>query len=189
MDDTYGCLALQSVPRAETSDKDTLILALELVLKIAARSPPFKVRFLGQEQPSAGVTPQQGACLPVSATCSSSFSNNKTLDLPELASNDPSQDFSGDMLFWDDFLSPDPCLSNPWAQQREENIWSDDSGEEMNVGDELDPACQIHPAEGTGLIVSDISQTSQSDWDSVDDEDNNKFMSWMVGLTCLPRRS
>jgi hypothetical protein len=189
MDDTYTCFASQSVPRAETSDKDTLILALELVLKITARSPPFKVRFLCQEQPSAGVTPQQGACFPVAATRSSSFSNNDFLDLPELAPNDPPQNFSGDMLFWDDFLSPDPCLSSPWAQPREENIWSDDSGEETNVGDELDLAGQVHPAEDAGLIISDISQTSQANRGSVDDEDNNKSTSWMVGLTCFPRRS
>jgi hypothetical protein len=187
MDNTYSCLASQSVPRAETSDKDTLILALELVLKITARSPPFKVRFLCEEQPSVGVTPQQGACLPMSATRSSSFSNNNTLDLPELASNDPPQDFSGDLLFWDDFLSPDPCLSSPWAQLREENIWSDDSGEEMNVGHELDLAGRVHPAEGAGLMISNISQTSQANWP--DEEGNIKSMSWMVGLTSLPRRS
>jgi hypothetical protein len=43
IDNTYGCLPSQSLPRAERSDKDTLILALELVLRISARSPPFKV--------------------------------------------------------------------------------------------------------------------------------------------------
>ena len=51
--DTHRSLSSQRAPRScpsdslavEASDDDMLILALELVLKIAARSPPFKVRF------------------------------------------------------------------------------------------------------------------------------------------------
>jgi len=39
-----------------TDRRDTLILALEVVLKIAARPPRFKVRFR-HEQPPASVTP------------------------------------------------------------------------------------------------------------------------------------
>jgi hypothetical protein len=39
-----------------TEIRDTLILALEFVLKIAARPPRFKVRFR-HEQPPAIVTP------------------------------------------------------------------------------------------------------------------------------------
>ena len=129
-----------------------------------------------------------------------SFSNNEALDLSELAPHHPSQDFSGDILFWDDFFPPGPCLSNPWTQLPEENIWSGDSEDEMIVGDEPNPACQVHPAKIDGFIISDISQTSQSNRDSdVDDED--EFRSYVspllesepctetVGLDWLPGRS
>lgn len=106
-----------------------------------------------------------------------SFSNNETLDLSELAPHHPSQDFSGEILFWDDFFPPGPGLSNPWAQLREENIWSGDSEDEMIVGDEPNPACQV-PAKVAGLIISDISQTGQLNGNSV--ENNDRFMSYHV---------
>ena len=57
---TYSRLSSDSTSRGRLSDSpatgtsDTLILALELVLKNAARSPPFKVSFY-QEQPPAVV--------------------------------------------------------------------------------------------------------------------------------------
>lgn len=51
--DTHRSLSSQHAPcsrpsdslAVETSDEDVLMSALELVLKVAARSPPFKVRF------------------------------------------------------------------------------------------------------------------------------------------------
>lgn len=107
-----------------------------------------------------------------------SFSNNEALDLPELAPHHPSQDFSGEILFWDDFSPLGPCLSNPWAQLRED-IWSGDSEDEMIIGDEPNAACQVHPAKVAGLIISDISQTGQLNGNS-DVEDNDKFMSYHV---------
>jgi hypothetical protein len=128
-----------------------------------------------------------------------SSSNNETLDLPGPASHGHSQDLSGDMLVWDDFFPPDPCVLSPCAQLPEDNIWSADSEEEMIVHY---PACQVQPAEIAELIVPGISQTGQFNWDSgVDGEDNDEFTSylssplesetctWMVGLAWLPRRS
>jgi hypothetical protein len=116
---------------------------------------------------------------------------DEALDLPELPPNDSSQDVSGDMLFWDDFL--------PTQLPEEDNSWSGDLEEDMNVSDELDLACQVDPAEVAENIVSNISQTSRSSWDSgADDRDNGEFMpyvsaplesescTWMVSLAWLP---
>jgi hypothetical protein len=117
---------------------------------------------------------------------------DEALDLPELPPNGSSQDVSGDMLFWDDFWLPDST-----QLPEEDNIWSGDLGEDINVSDELNLAFQVDPAEVAEDIISNISQTSRSSWDSgVDDKDNDELMSyvsepleselctWMVSL-CL----
>ncbi|KAH9980232.1 hypothetical protein BGW80DRAFT_1515700 [Lactifluus volemus] len=59
----------------------------------------------------------------------------------------------------------------------EENIWSGDLEED---GNGLDPACQVNSAEVAEDIISNISQTSRSSWDSgVDDKDNDESMSYV----------
>jgi hypothetical protein len=95
---------------------------------------------------------------------------DEALDLPELPLS--SQDISGDMLFWDDFF-----LSDSAHLPEEENIWSGDLEED---GNGLDPACQVNSAEVAEDIVSNISQTSRSSWDSgVDDKNNDESMSYV----------
>jgi hypothetical protein len=102
---------------------------------------------------------------------------DEALNLPELPLS--SQD---DMLFWDDFF-----LSDSTHLPEEENIWSGDLEED---GNGLDPACQVNSAEVAEDIVSNISQTSRSSWDSGVDESmsyvsdplKSESCTWMVSL-------
>ncbi|KAH9042096.1 hypothetical protein EDB85DRAFT_1917893 [Lactarius pseudohatsudake] len=144
-------------PAVEASDEDALILALEIVLKIAARSPPFK-----------------GArCL---AASKRPYSDDETLNFSGPVFCRPSQDFSGDTLSWDDFVPSDVCFSDYGAPEHEENIWSGESEGDMPVGDDEPYSTpQTHSSEGFGLLISEKSLTSRSNCDSgVRDEDENR---------------
>ncbi|KAH9179273.1 hypothetical protein EDB89DRAFT_1901281 [Lactarius sanguifluus] len=145
-------------PAVEASDEDALILALEIVLKIAARSPPFK-----------------GArCLAASKRPSS---DDETLNFSGPVFCQPSQDFSGDTLSWDDFVPSEVCFSDYGTLGHEENIWSGESEEDMPIGDDEPYSTpQTHSSEGSGILISEKSLTSRSNCDSgVRNEDDNQY--------------
>jgi len=158
---------LSNSPALDTSD--TLTLALELILKVATRPPPFRVR-LCQEQPPAGVTRRPDTCRPTALTHSSS--DDEALDLSEL--HHPSQDFSDNPLLWDDLPPADSvsCLSGDIWSPSDDNLWSSDS-EDVIVGNHgnLNLACPLSPSEA-GNLISEISLTHQLNWDfDLNDQD------------------
>jgi len=165
-DSTCGCLSLHSRSRSCLSDSpalntsDTLILALELFLKVATRPPPFRVRFC-QDQSPAGVPQGPGACRPTASTNSSS--DDETLDLSGL--HHPTQDFSDDALLWDDLL-PAPCVSGDTWSLSDNNLWSSDS-EEVIVG----------PPSEAGDLIPEIMLAHQLNWDFGVDKEDNGFAS------------
>jgi hypothetical protein len=100
-----GRLSSPSMSRGGSSDptdpdtSDTLISALELVLKIAARAPCFKVRFFCYQR-IASATPRKGACPHMDSTQPSS--DDETSDFPGL--HNPSEDFASDLSYPDNLL-------------------------------------------------------------------------------------
>ncbi|KAH9065382.1 hypothetical protein EDB87DRAFT_1828977 [Lactarius vividus] len=143
-------------PAVEASDD--LVLALEIVLKIAARSPPFK----------------GACCLAASKRCSS---DDETLNFSGHVFYQPSQDFSGDTLSWDDFVPSEVRFSDYGAPEYEENIWSGESEEDMPIGGhEPYSTPRAHSSEGSRPLISEKSLTCQSNCDSgVRDEDENQY--------------
>ncbi|KAI9465460.1 hypothetical protein BJY52DRAFT_1244134 [Lactarius psammicola] len=164
---THRSLSLQRAPRScpsdslavEASDEDTLVLALELVLKIAARSPPFK-----------------GARCHAASKRSSS-DDEETLDFSGPVFCRPSQNFSGDSLSWDDYVPPEVRLSGHWTP-----------GQDITIGDDAPySTLQIHSSEDSGVIISEKSLTSRSNCDSgVYGEDKNQFTSTSVSPLLAP---
>ncbi|KAI9443250.1 hypothetical protein H4582DRAFT_1923418 [Lactarius indigo] len=164
--DTHRSLSSQrscpsDSPAVEASDEDTLISALEIVLKITARSPPFKDAF----------------CLATSKRSSSDDEEALNFSGPVFCR--PSQDFSGDILSWDDLVPPEVCFSGHGTPEHKESIWSGESEEDITVGDDEPYSTpQTHSSEGSGLLISGKSLTSRSNCDSgVSDEDENPFTS------------
>ncbi|KAH9969631.1 hypothetical protein BC827DRAFT_1161493 [Russula dissimulans] len=180
-DATCSCLSLHSRSRGCLSDSpvlntnDTLIVALELILKVTTRPPPFRVRFC-QEQPPAGVTPRPGPYRPAVSTQFSS--DDETLDLSGL--HHPSKDSSDDPLHWDDLPADAdsvPCLSgDTWSHLSDDNLWSSDSEDVIVSNGNLDLACPLPPSEAEDLIP-EIPLTRQLNWDSGVDEEDGGFPS------------
>jgi len=149
-------LSSPSMPRSFPSDSsapDILISALELVLKIATRPPPFK-----------------GACLYMASTQPSS--DDETYGLSGL--HYPSEDFAGDTFYWNDPLPTSPCLSDgPLTQLFEDNLWSSDS-EDMVLGNSNPDSAHQFPLHDSAEL---ISLASQSIWDSDEEEEDNGLAS------------
>jgi hypothetical protein len=83
----------------------------------------------------------------------------------------PSEDFAGDTFYPDDLLPTRFCLSGGSLAQLFDDVlcWSSDS-EEMILDSKPDSAYQLPLSEGVG---STNSQTSQSIWDSVDENEDS----------------
>jgi len=139
---------------------DTLISALELVLKIAARAPCFK-----------------GACPHMDSTQPSS--DDETSDFPGL--HHPSEDFAGDTSYPDNLLPTRSCLSDlPLAQLFDDVLcWSSDSEEMILDNTKPDSVYQLPLSEGVG---PNDSLASRSIWDSVDEHEDSGSMSCDVSV-------
>ncbi|SRR5713226_9906991 len=109
----------------------------------------------------------------------------------------PSEDFAGDTFYPDDLLPTRFCSSGGSLAQLFDDVlcWSSDS-EEMILDSKPDSAYQLPLSEGVG---STNLQTSQSIWDSVDEDDDSGSTSCdvsaplasgpcieLVGLTYFP---
>lgn len=93
-----------------------------------------------------------------------SYSDDETLGLPE--SHHPSEEDSGDTLYWDDHSSTDLCLSgDPWAHEFDDNLWSVNSEKIVDDNGKPDSSHQMPPSKGAGLSISDIPLTGQSNLD------------------------
>lgn len=79
----------------------------------------------------------------------------------------PSQDLSDDTLSWDDVSPTDSCLSGePCAHRVDDDIWSGDFDEITAGNGEPVSDSQLPTSESEGLIFSNISSHSPSNWDS-----------------------